>query len=303
MISAKDVVYPKVWDKFSRENRIPVVMTLALVLSTFVLAAYSGDSVVAWTSGLAFVGLLGGFSTLYTWRIGSDRSSRIREKRGFGSGFFLPELKIRKVLFVVAGAVAIPVFYLMSISRGDLLGDGTSVRGRLYALSWISIQLSPVVLTFLTFSGLAYVAGRLFVRGQKIGLEMDSSGIYHWWWAGCSFFPWEEISDIQLMRPGAGPMVKLVTGRYGYEANSAETRIGQSIKVRRWARKLNLGGLRTHPGLVYQALFFYLRNPELRDELEDERSVERMRNRDYGKIPLEIDMHGRALTPEEAAAN
>ena len=300
MMRARGIPYPRTWDTTLKELRLLAIGMPGFALLFLVASSLSGDEVFAWICGIFFVGMSAYFVGFFFWRVFSTYESAI-EVAGGRALFVLHESRVAKVLYLLTAVAGVVTYFLMARERGLFMREvDFSSRGEVFGL--VGLILSPVIWLALVAGLLVYVVGRAMVKWTRVGVGMDARGIYHWWWAGCSFYPWEEISDIELMRPIVGPSVRIVVGKYAYEASSIETTIGRSPSVRRRNRKLNLGSLRTHPGLAYQALFFYLRNPELREELEDERSVERMRRRDYGKIPLEIEMHGRALSPCEAVS-
>lgn len=133
---------------------------------------------------------------------------------------------------------------------------------------------------------------RLIRKRGVLGIGLSSEGVYQWWWFGCSFFAWDSIDAVRAMEQSALAMGLDVRESAARPVNEEENVFGRWDYYRRKRRKVLVGYLGVNPAVAYLALAFYLRHPELRDELGTDASVERIRRVEFAELVKEIEQYG-----------
>jgi hypothetical protein len=118
-------------------------------------------------------------------------------------------------------------------------------------------------------------------RGQRLGVGVESGGVYHSSWFGAVFYPWDLIGGIAV-HPRLMTVNLVLNGRgTNWARNPAGGDAGEGAffraAQRRRLTRLPLGNLAVRPGAALQALELYEAQPELRAELDTEAGLQRLR--------------------------
>jgi hypothetical protein len=180
--------------------------------------------------------------------------------------------------------LAILVFSAITAVFVRPLADaGTLLR----AFATISPAVGVIALTVLVSPALR--------KRRKLGIGMSPEHVRHRWWFGCYTFRWEWITDVRPATTGNARIELLVTEPTDRPRDDQENWISRSRLFRRPKHIVVVGYLDVNPTIVYYALCFYRRHPELRHELGTEASLDRIQQSNFEDLEAEVLKHGRIL--------
>jgi hypothetical protein len=289
------LVVPTAWEqtrqRAARSAAVPwVIVLIFLVLGTFALSL--GNYAVAVTStacmifGLATV--FGGyFLALVPWRRGST-GVRLAGTRCDSSACVMAYAAGPRNAFYGLMAALLVMFMLVPIGTQAVPVVSTLRDIRIHAIG----PFVPILAAYP-----AVMLATAFVRRRRyLGLGLGADGIYSWGWLGCRFVPWEGLAGIRAVTAGS-PRIALTTIEPPTrQRNEEENWITRTDVFRRRTVSVIVAYLDVHPNVVYYALWFYRRHPELRPELATEAGLERIKQMDFPDVIAEVREHGDILT-------
>lgn len=217
------------------------------------------------------------------WRRGSSRVrlSRLRDGRLAVTMWNRRSFAILEPLaYLWLGMTLICHPFLMAM----IPPSGTRADARLRALAFVAPVLGVMALCC-AFS-------RLVRRRGQLGVGLSPKGIYHWSQFGCCFYAWEWIKDVLTIALGYPRLDLIVAEPQGIQLNPEENFIASWPIFRRRNRRIELHYLDVNPGVVYLAVVFYLRHPELRHELATMEGVQRIQRLDFAEVVDELETTG-----------
>ncbi|REF35325.1 hypothetical protein DFJ64_0701 [Thermasporomyces composti] len=231
--------------------------------------------------------VVGGVTSYVTvgtcWRRGSSgvRLSRLRD------GMFAVTMWSRPA-FTISASLAYAWLGVALVSHPFVMAmipsSGTRTDAQLRALGYVS---TVVGLIFLCFA-----CSRIVRKRGQLGIGLSPEGVYHWSHFGCCFYRWESIIDI-LPVVVRSPRIELVVVEpAGRQRNPEENFLASWLIFRRRNRRIELHYLDVNPGVVYLAVVFYLRHPELRHELATMEGVQRIQRLDFAEVVDELETTG-----------
>lgn len=181
------------------------------------------------------------------------------------------------------------VSFLMAIPLSEALDASSSRYGGIFGYLAIPFLMGIVLIR---------LSSRFIVnRGTKLGVGLSTEGIHFGSWWGETRVRWTHIAYVEVVRvetrqsdrfrdkkPIEVCGIDVILNDRGLahlRGNIPDSPVRYWKPVVKGLCKINAVNLDAHPSLVAHLLKFYRDHPELRDELGNERSVERIRTGDF----------------------
>ena len=267
-----------------RVAHVFALLVLFLCASAVVLFGHSQVVLMASYCATLFGGVAALHASISQWIDRGVRAWRDGESSSGGRRLISPtSTKYWCVHVVVLFLLSVAMYTAPSVFGS--LDPSSPFVGRLDLL----LPVLPAVGTVI----LAQAISALLAMRSFLGVGLSPEGVFHGSWGGCSFYSWD---DIRRVEPGVqgGPGVRLwLPGKFEPAVHPGESFLGKWNWFRRKKNSwLPLGTLAVHPVVVYEALSFYRRHPELRHELGTEAGLERARRANYPDVIEELAKTG-----------
>ena len=167
--------------------------------------------------------------------------------------------------------------------------DDPSGHARGAFISLLAQTFGPVIaIPFVVYGALS------ILHWKSAGLEIDRNGICVLSPLGRLAYDWDSIAGFYPNR-GLGNRISIAVqdSRKHGAADPRENFLTRTEWIRtRYSRSLQTVHLQCEPAVTYQALQYYLRHADKREELGTEAGLERIRQGRFEDINKEINLHG-----------
>lgn len=287
----KYVPRPTSWIQGYRQGKrlVPALVVIYAILLSGIVTSYRDQNyysslLFALIAGVfTFWGLLVYSATRLCWQRGSStvHLSRLR------GGELAATIGNRR-LFVILESLAYAYLGVTLVSFPFVMamipssGTRTDARLRLLALA---MPVFGVV-------ALCWASGWLIRRRGELSVGLSPEGLYHWSRFGCCFYAWEQIRNVLPVALAYPTLDLVVVDPKKRKSKPEENFLAAWPIFRRYSRRIGLQYLNVNPCVVYLAIVFYLRHPELRHELASSDGVRRIQKLEFAEVLDELEATG-----------